>query len=72
MKKIVDFMMRLGVVEGMTFRCEVEDGVGPVLTPNPRPTRMQPAAVPEPTRPVRRRQSRASGAWTAKPLHVIW
>lgn len=69
MNKIVEFLMRLGVVDGITFRCEIEDGVGPVLTPNPRITRMSPRAVPAVARRIARR---ASGRWTAKPLHFTW
>lgn len=69
LQKLVDFLMRLGTAEGITFRAVPEDGVGIFLEPNPRPTRQQINAVPVPRRRTLRR---ASGRWTAKPLHVTW
>lgn len=61
--------MRLGVVEGMTFRTVIEDGVGVFIVPNPKPNRTNPQAVPTPRRRLLRR---SSGDWSAKPLHVTW
>lgn len=70
MRKLVEFLGRLGVVEGLTFRAVIEDGVGPVLVPNPRPTRAQVNTTPAPSHRAARR--RVSGRWVAKPLYVAW
>lgn len=71
MQKIFNFLSRLGVVDGITFRARVEDGVGVFLEPNPRVNRMQPNATELPA-PGRRTARRASGRWTAKALHILW
>jgi hypothetical protein len=49
MRKLLQKLLQIGIVEGITFRCVIEDGVGPVLVPNPTPNRMQVQAVPAPS-----------------------
>lgn len=71
LQKLIKFLLRLGVVDGVTFRAVPEDGVGLFLEPNPRPNRMNPQAVAMPDGRVKPRR-RVSGRWTAKPLHIIW
>jgi hypothetical protein len=67
--KLLNKLFQLGVTEGLTFRCERDDGVGMVLVPNPTPNRVNPQAVTMPShRPV---NPRADGRWTAKPLHMV-
>lgn len=68
---MLKFLMNLGNVTGLTFRADVEDGVGVVISPNPNVTRMQPNAVPVDDKP-RKIRRRASGHWSAKPLHMAW
>lgn len=70
MHKMIQFLARLGVTEGLTFRARHEDGVGMFIEPNPAPTRQTLNTVP--ARIARRTLRRASGVWQAKPLHVDW
>lgn len=72
LQKLIKFLARLGVVDDMTFRARVEDGVGIFLEPNPRPTRSNLNTVPTPAPARRKVARRASGRWVAKPLHVSW
>lgn len=72
LRKLFDALMRLGVTDGVTFRAVPEDGVGVFLEPNPRPTRQQVNVVPAMPPAPRKVTRRASGRWTAKPLHVTW
>lgn len=65
LNNVLDMFARLGVVEGMTFRCVQQEGVGMLIEPNPTPNRMSPNAVPVPTR----RPARITGDWNAKPYH---
>lgn len=69
-------LLGLGTTEGMTFRCMIEDGVGPIIEPNPQPTRMQPQAVEVKARPAIPGKSSKDysrlhdrGYWKAKPVH---
>lgn len=65
MQKLIDFLARLGVVDGLTFRARIEDGVGVFIEPNPRPNRINPQAVPG--TPERRA---ISGNWTARRVYL--
>lgn len=69
MRKLISFLMRLGVVEGMTFRLLHEDGVGMLVVPNPTPNRVNLNTVKVPSH--RPENPDASGDWTAKPLHIV-
>lgn len=61
LSKLFNRLMDLGVVHGMTFKLEQQEGVGMFIVPNATPNRMQPQAR------VIRNADDVSGTWIPKP-----
>lgn len=66
---MLEFLLNIGVTEGLTFRAVQQEGVGMFIVPNPSPTRTSVHAVPAPRR---KSYCRACGKWSAKLVHVAW
>lgn len=64
--KLLRRALNAGVTTGPTFHLEIDPGVGLLIVPNARLSRMQCNVVAIPDEVPRK----VDGVWIAKPLHV--